>query len=355
MSDTPIDEEARLDALERDLQRYRVSRDGWTILVLAVGFLAALGSFIAIGFAMRGDDDGGASAVSAEPVEADLSEFAIDLSTSTISSPRTITVRNNGTMVHNIAVRDTALVSPDVEAGETADLDISSLEPGTYEIFCTIPGHTESGMSAQLTIGGEGAAVEAGAAAAGADHADHADHTPTAEEGAAQDQAMIESVLAFPAATEGLGNQPLSPQVLPDGTKRFELTASVVDWEVRPGEIVKAWAYNGTVPGPRIDLDVGDHVQVELTNQLPIGTDIHWHGVDVPNDQTACRPSRSTWSPAVRPTPTSSRSPSRPLRCTTPTPTPTRPSPMGSSERCTSATSQTPPVRRSRASRSPPT
>ena len=286
MSDSTVNEEARLDALEQDLQRYRVSRDSWTILVLAVGFLAALGSFIAIGFAVRDNDGGGASAVSAEPVEADLSEFAIDLSTATISSPGTITVRNNGTMVHNIAVRDTALVSPDVEAGETAELDIGSLENGTYEIFCTIPGHTESGMSAQLTIGGEGSAAEPGATVeAGADHTDHADHTPTAEEGAAQDQAMIESVLAFPAATEGVGNQRLSPDVLPDGTKRFELTASVIDWEVRPGEIVKAWAYNGTVPGPRIDLDVGDHVQVELTNQLPIGTDIHWHGVDVPNDQ----------------------------------------------------------------------
>ena len=156
MSETTIDEEARLDALERDLQRYRVSRDSWTILVLAVGFLAALGSFIAIGFAVRDNDGGGTSAVSAEPVEADLSEFAIDLSTANISSPGTITVRNNGTMVHNIAVRDTALVSPDVEAGETAELDIGSLEPGTYEIFCTIPGHTESGMSAQLTIGGRG-------------------------------------------------------------------------------------------------------------------------------------------------------------------------------------------------------
>jgi len=43
---------------------------------------------------------------------------------------------------------------------------------------------------------------------------------------------MIESVMAFPAETEGLGNQPLAPDVLPDGTKRFELTAAVIDWEV---------------------------------------------------------------------------------------------------------------------------
>ena len=73
-----------------------------------------------------------------------------------------MTVRNNGTMVHNIAVRDTDLVSADVAAGETTELDISELEPGTYEIYCTIPGHTESGMTAQLTIGGEAARAASG-------------------------------------------------------------------------------------------------------------------------------------------------------------------------------------------------
>ena len=72
------------------------------------------------------------------------------------------------------------------------------------------------------------------------------------------DQAMMESILAFPAETAGLGNQPLEPTILADGTKHFELTASIVDWEVAPGKIVQAWAYNGQVPGPRIDVEVGD-------------------------------------------------------------------------------------------------
>jgi manganese oxidase len=282
MSDTSIDDQARLDALERDLQSYRLSRDGWTLFVLGFGVLAALASIIAIGFAMRNDgdgDDGGG-----EAVEADLSEFAIDLSTTNVSTAGVMTVRNNGTMVHNLAVRGTDLVSADIAAGETTELDISELEPGSYELYCTIPGHTESGMSATLTVGDT-----AGASADGTT-AGHGDHTPTAEEGAAQDQAMIESITAFPAETEGRGNQPLAPEVLPDGTKRFELTASVIDWEVRPGEVVQAWAYNGMVPGPRIDLDVGDKVEVQITNELPIGTDIHWHGIDVPNDQDGVSP-----------------------------------------------------------------
>jgi manganese oxidase len=285
MSNTVTDDDARLDALEQDLQSYRVSRDTWTLLVLAFGIFAALASIVGIGLALRAanDDDGAAAG---EPVEADLSEFAIDMSTAEISTAGTLTVRNNGTMVHNLAVRGEDLVSEDLDPGASSELDISELEPGTYELYCTIPGHTEAGMSAQLTIGGGGAeSAAAGAAATG-----HADHTPTAAEGAAQDQAMIESIMAFPAETEGLGNQPLAPAVLPDGTKRFELTASVIDWEVRPGEIVQAWAYNGMVPGPRIDLDVGDEVEVEITNDLPIGTDIHWHGIDVPNDQDGVSP-----------------------------------------------------------------
>ncbi len=96
---------------------------------------------------------------------------------------------------------------------------------------------------------------------------------------------MIDSVAKFPAETAGRGNQLLVPEVLADGTQRFELTAAITDWEVRPGEMVKAWSYNGIVPGPRINLNVGDQVEVELTNQLPLGTDIHWHGIDVPNPQ----------------------------------------------------------------------
>ena len=104
------------------------------------------------------------------------------------------------------------------------------------------------------------------------------------------DQAMMESILAFPAATAGLGNQPLEPTILADGTKHFELTTSIVDWEVAPGKIVQAWAYNGQVPGPRIDVAVGDTVELELTNELPIGTDIHMHGIDLPNDQDGVAP-----------------------------------------------------------------
>lgn len=64
-----------------------------------------------------------------------------------------------------------------------------------------------------------------------------------------------------------------------------DLTAEVVDWEVYPGETVEAWVYNGAYPGPEIRVTEGEKVRVNLTNNLPEATTIHWHGLDVPNDQ----------------------------------------------------------------------
>ena len=98
---------------------------------------------------------------------------------------------------------------------------------------------------------------------------------------------------------------------------------------MRPGEVVQAWAYNGMVPGPRIDLEVGDTVEFEITNELPIGTDVHWHGVDVPNDQDGVAPITQDLILSARPTRTGSRSRNRPSACTTPTPTARTPIPNG--------------------------
>ncbi|MFC7133318.1 MULTISPECIES: multicopper oxidase family protein [Salinibaculum] len=43
------------------------------------------------------------------------------------------------------------------------------------------------------------------------------------------------------------------------------------------------WLYNGQFPGPELRLEEGEVFEAELTNDLPAGTTIHWHGVPVPN------------------------------------------------------------------------
>jgi FtsP/CotA-like multicopper oxidase with cupredoxin domain len=100
----------------------------------------------------------------------------------------------------------------------------------------------------------------------------------------AMDAMHEKGVKAFPAQTEGKGNQLLAPR-LEHGVKVYELTAEEIEWEVEPGRKVKAWAYNGQVPGPQIRVREGDRVQVKLTNRLSQSTAIHFHGLELPNDQ----------------------------------------------------------------------
>ncbi|MGE0363698.1 MAG: multicopper oxidase family protein [Vicinamibacterales bacterium] len=61
-----------------------------------------------------------------------------------------------------------------------------------------------------------------------------------------------------------------------------DITAKVAEVEVAPGQRVKAWTYNGGLPGPLIRANVGDRVIVHFTNELDEPTTIHWHGVRVP-------------------------------------------------------------------------
>ena len=107
----------------------------------------------------------------------------------------------------------------------------------------------------------------------------------TARELADEMDAMHEKgIKAFPATTAGKGNQVMAPR-LEAGVKNYDLTAAITDWEVEPGKMVHAWAYNGQVPGPQIRVRQGDRVRINLTNNLPESTAIHFHGLEVPNDQ----------------------------------------------------------------------
>jgi FtsP/CotA-like multicopper oxidase with cupredoxin domain len=61
-----------------------------------------------------------------------------------------------------------------------------------------------------------------------------------------------------------------------------DLVASEIDWEFVPGQITRAWAFGGQVPGPTIEAQVGDVLEIRFTNQLPEPTVVHWHGLRIP-------------------------------------------------------------------------
>ncbi len=108
---------------------------------------------------------------------------------------------------------------------------------------------------------------------------------PSQRQKADEMDAMHEKgIKAFPAKTEGRGNQLMQPRI-ENGVKVYDITAEEIQWEVEVGRKVKAWTYNRQVPGPQIRVREGDRVRINLTNRLPESTSIHFHGLELPNDQ----------------------------------------------------------------------
>jgi len=47
---------------------------------------------------------------------------------------------------------------------------------------------------------------------------------------------------------------------------------------------VRTWAYDDAIPGPELRTRAGDLLRVELANDLPTETSVHWHGLALSND-----------------------------------------------------------------------
>jgi FtsP/CotA-like multicopper oxidase with cupredoxin domain len=65
-------------------------------------------------------------------------------------------------------------------------------------------------------------------------------------------------------------------------TVEVNLTAAVARLSLQPGVTSEAFAYNGHVPGPTLDVREGDRVIVHFRNDLPEPTTVHWHGIHLP-------------------------------------------------------------------------
>jgi len=262
---------------------------GSAIYALAFSIVAFL--FATIGLVVVAADDGGGSATSSEagPIAVSLTDYAITPATiNAAAGDVSLAVSNDAGQVHNLAIADLNAKTADLSGGASADLELKDVAPGTYAVICTIPGHEALGMVATLIVTEGGASTEV--AAGGDTTMTGMDHdNPSPEVAAAMDErmqkGMTEGLATFTGGggTEGIGNVKLEPTTVEaDGTKVFDLEASIIDWEVSPGKIVKAWAYNGMVPAPWIRTEPNDKVKVNIENNLPIDTDIHWHGISTP-------------------------------------------------------------------------
>ncbi|MGH2826197.1 MAG: multicopper oxidase domain-containing protein [Actinomycetota bacterium] len=253
------------------------------------------GFFVAIAFgvgliaqaAFGGQTDVNTVAVSAESTGGEQNVATVELGDLFIKPAEislepgdaSITVRNNGKTQHDFTVTGvtaTKLLDP----GSEETVALTGLEPGTYDFICSVPGHADGGMKGVITVANGGGTEGASADLNEMDHSAHATMSP---------QEVLDADAArtalFPAETKGTGGKPLEPTIEADGTKVFELTADEIKWEIEPGVFKEGMAYNGQIPGPAINAQLGDKVKIVLTNELDDEpTVLHLHGMTVPND-----------------------------------------------------------------------
>jgi hypothetical protein len=74
------------------------------------------------------------------------------------------------------------------------------------------------------------------------------------------------------------------PYTMEGNTKVFHLIAEVVKQQISPLKTIDAWGFNGSAPGPTIQVNQGDHVRVVFENRLPEPTSMHCHGFEIPNN-----------------------------------------------------------------------
>jgi plastocyanin len=96
----------------------------------------------------------GSAAVAGTPIG--VRDFTLDPLAVSVAGPDVVLdVRNSGPTVHNVTIRDDAGkvlgFTPDLREGEGAAIT-ASLAPGTYVLFCSLPGHESLGIKGTLTV-----------------------------------------------------------------------------------------------------------------------------------------------------------------------------------------------------------
>jgi nitrite reductase (NO-forming) len=143
-----------------------------TLIVLSWFTLIALGAFLIVGqgSTTRTAAGSGPQAAAANlPTEVTVtaSEFRFNPNSLQLPAGRKVSVRlyNSGTVEHDFTI-DALGVKISTAAGKTAAGDFTVDKPGTYDFYCSIPGHKEAGMRGTLSVVGAAvAAPEAGPAA----------------------------------------------------------------------------------------------------------------------------------------------------------------------------------------------
>lgn len=128
------------------------------LFAIAFAAISILTAIFAVGIAARAVDraENAAPAASAgsagggDTVSVTMTDFAFTPDEITVAAGGSIEFVNEANQPHDFHVE--GLKTPLISGGDSFVLDVSELEPGTYDVWCDIPGHKDAGMRGSLTI-----------------------------------------------------------------------------------------------------------------------------------------------------------------------------------------------------------
>ena len=94
------------------------------------------------------------SAPQANTVDVTLIDGTVQMPASLPAGPTTLNVTNNGTAEHGLEVEGQgveAALQSNLQPGTSGTFAVD-LQPGSYEFYCPVPGHRESGMRLEVTV-----------------------------------------------------------------------------------------------------------------------------------------------------------------------------------------------------------
>ncbi len=143
-----------------------------------------------------------------------------------------ITVIDNDGLLHDLTIDEFGVSTGQLTSqGMQKTVRFTVTDAGTFIYYCSIPGHRQAGMFGKLVVG-----------------------SPTSN--ATEGKNIVHNPADLP---QPIGSRPAQ-------TVKVDLTAEEVVGQLADGATYNYFTFNGTVPGPMIRVQVGDTVEINLTN-----------------------------------------------------------------------------------------
>jgi plastocyanin len=79
-------------------------------------------------------------------------DYGYDPTNLTVPTNSMIVVANDGKVSHSWIIPKVGVGTQDLAPGQSQELDLSGIAPGTYRVTCDLPGHAQLGSVGTVTI-----------------------------------------------------------------------------------------------------------------------------------------------------------------------------------------------------------